>query len=289
MRGLDARNGAIFMTIISSLMLGSSYVVIKLGVGAYDPFYLSAAAMLVGTIVCLIYMAWRGTLVRTMVKSWEFWAASLLNTSVVGCQYIGLTLTTASTGGLIIGTNVLFVAILSFFVLKEGLSPKRVMGLALGFIGLITITTKWDLGTLSGNEMVGDLFMLASAISIALVVILSPRALKKLSYDQWTLSLHMFLPITLLIIGSFIPDQGGFGPNALPIILFIGLVCTTVPTLLWTKALPKIGVVTSSSVLMLESTFAVVLSLLILREPLDAFIIVGALLTFIAIYFVADE
>lgn len=289
MIGLDARNGAIGMTVISSLMLGSSYVVIKLGVGAYDPFYLSAAAMLVGTIVCLVYMTWRGTLVRSMTKSWEFWAASLLNTSVVGCQYIGLTLTTASAGGLIIGSNVLFVALLSFFILKEGLSTKRILGLALGFIGLITITTKWDIGIMSGNEMIGDLFMLASAISIALVVILSPRALKKLTYDQWTLSLHMFLPITLLTIGMFIPDQGGLGQNALPTILFLGLVCTAVPTLLWIKALPAIGVVTSATVLLLESTFAVVLSVFILKETLDAFVVVGALLTFIAIYFVADE
>jgi drug/metabolite transporter (DMT)-like permease len=118
---------------------------------------------------------------------------------------------------------------------------------------------------------------------------LTPRALKSLSFDQWTLSLHMLLPFTLLIIGLFVPDQGDIGGNAIFLILYIGLVCSTVPTMLWTKALPKIGVVTSATVLMLESTFAVILSVVLLGEVLDSFVVVGALLTFGAIFLVADN
>jgi drug/metabolite transporter (DMT)-like permease len=289
MNGNAERNGAIGITIISSLMLGSSYVAIKLGVGAYDPFYLSAAAMAVGVAACLVFMAWKGTLVRSMTKHRLFWLGSLLNTGVVGCQYIGLTLTTASSGGLIIGSNVLFVTIMSVVILHEGLKPKRMFGLALGFVGLITITTKWDLGTVSGNVFIGDLFMLFSAVCIAIIVILTPRALRGLTFDQWTLSLHMFLPFTLLFIGLFVVDQGSIGPNALAIFLFIGLVCTTVPTLMWTKALPKIGVVTSATVLMLESTFSVLLSVVVLNEALDAFVVTGAIMTFVAIFLVADD
>jgi len=289
MNGDKERNGAIGITIISSLMLGSSYVAIKLGVGAYDPFYLSAAAMAMGVLACLIYMAWKGTLVRSMTNHKIFWIGSFLNTGVVACQYIGLTLTTASSGGLIIGSNVLFVTIMSIFILHEPLRMKRAVGLVLGFLGLITITTKWDLGTVTGDVFVGDLFMLLSAICIAIIVILTPRAMKGLSFDQWTLSLHMFLPFTLLFVGLFVADQGSIGENALPLFLYIGLVCTTVPTMLWTKALPKIGVVTSATVLMLESTFSVLLSVVILNEALDAFVVVGALMTFAAIFLVADD
>lgn len=289
MNGNEERNGAIGITIISSLMLGSSYVAIKLGVGAYDPFYLSAVAMAFGVAACLIYMAWKGTLVRSMAQHRLFWLGSFLNTGVVGCQYIGLTLTTASAGGLIIGSNVLFVTIMSVFVLREGLSKKRMAGLALGFVGLITITTKWDIGTVSGDIFIGDLFMLCSAICIALIVILTPKALRDLTFDQWTLSLHMFLPFTLFFIGLFFVDQGSIGTNAIPVFLYIGLVCTTVPTLLWTKALPKIGVVTSATVLMLESTFSVLLSVVVLNEALDAFVVGGAIMTFVAIFLVADD
>ncbi|OPY32622.1 MAG: EamA-like transporter family protein [Methanomassiliicoccales archaeon PtaU1.Bin124] len=288
MNRMDDRDKAVGITMISSLMLGSSYVAIKMGVGAFDPFYLSAAAMVFGVLACFVYMAYNGTLVRSIFKMRMFWFGSLLNTCLVSCQYIGLTMTTASAGGLIIGTNVLFVAIFSHFLFKEGISRKRLIGLALGFLGLVTITTKWDVEVLSHGQLVGDLFMLGSALCIALVVIFTPRALKQMKYEQWTLGLHILLPFTLLGVGLMIPDQGGIGMNAIPLILYIGLVCTTIPTIMWTGALPKIGMVTSATVLMLESTFSVVLSVFLLGESLDAFIVVGALMTFAAIFLVAD-
>jgi drug/metabolite transporter (DMT)-like permease len=284
----DSRDGAVGMTIISSLMLGSSYVFIKMGVSDYDPYMLGAMAMTVGTAACLVFMIYRGTLTKDMFRHWQFWAAPVLNTGVVGFQYAGLTLTTASAGGLIIGSNVLFVAILSFIFFKERLSRNRVLGLVIGFIGLITITTKWDASSFEGGELVGGVFMLLSAFCIALVMVVSKSAMEKLSFDQWTLALHMFLPFSLFGLSLLMADSNGLPGDALPLIVLIGLVCTTIPTLLWTKAIPKIGAITSSTVLMLESSFAVILSVVLLEEMLDAFVVVGALMTFAAIYFVAN-
>ncbi|MCE5296361.1 MAG: DMT family transporter, partial [Euryarchaeota archaeon] len=223
-----------------------------------------------------------------MFRHWQFWIAPILNTGVVGFQYAGLTMTTASAAGLIIGSNVLFVAILSFVVFKERLSRMRTFGLFLGFAGLITITTKWDASSLQGGEIIGGALMLLSAFFIALVMIVSNSAMEKLTYDQWTLSLHMFLPFSLFGLSMIMEDPQGLPGDALPIIVFIGLVCTTIPTLLWTKAIPKIGAITSSTILMLESSFAVILSVILLEESLDAYVVIGALLTFVAIYFVAN-
>jgi drug/metabolite transporter (DMT)-like permease len=59
-----------------------------------------------------------------------------------------------------------------------------------------------------------------------------------------------------------------------------------VPTLLWVGALRSISIVTSSTIILSESAFAVLLSILILHEPLDVFIVLGAALVFAAIYLV---
>ena len=225
----------------------------------------------------------------SMFHRWEFWVAPILNTGVVASQYIGLTMTTAAVAGLIVGSNVIFVAIFSRIVFKERLGRNRTIGLMIGFLGLITLTTKWDLSTLHGDQLVGDLLVLMSAVFISLVVIMSRVALKHLEYDQWSLSLHMFLPFTLLALALTVGNVSNYNGGALPLILYIGVMCSTVPTMLWVKALKHISVVTSATVLMLESTFAVLLSWLVLGELIDQFVIIGAFLTFVAIIFVAKQ
>ena len=282
-------SAALLITIVSSAMLGSSYVAAKVGVGSVDPFLFGAIAMGVGTLVILAFMAWKGSLQLSMFRRWEFWTAPILNTGVVASQYIGLTMTTAAVAGLIVGSNVIFVAIFSRLAFGEKLGMNRSIGLLIGFLGLITLTTKWDLATLNGDQLVGDLLVLVSAVFIGLVVVMSRVALKKMEYDQWSLSLHMFLPLTLLLMAVMVGNVSNFDGDAIPLMIYIGVMCSTVPTMLWVKALKHISVVTSATVLMLESTFAVVLSWLVLGEQIDQFVIVGALLTFVAIIFVAKQ
>jgi drug/metabolite transporter (DMT)-like permease len=282
-------SAALLMTIMSSAMLGSSYVAAKVGVGSVDPFLFGAVAMGVGTLVILAFMAWRGSLKISMFKHWEFWTAPILNTGVVASQYIGLTMTTAAVAGLIVGSNVIFVAIFSRLAFGDRLGRNRTIGLIIGFLGLITLTTKWDLNALNGDQLVGDLLILISAVFIGLVVIMSRVALKHMEYDQWSLSLHMFLPFTLLLLALTVGNVSNYNGDALPLMVYIGVMCSTVPTMLWVKALKHISVVTSATVLMLESTFAVFLSWMVLGEQIDQFVIVGALLTFVAIIFVAKQ
>jgi drug/metabolite transporter (DMT)-like permease len=56
--------------------------------------------------------------------------------------------------------------------------------------------------------------------------------------------------------------------------------------MLWMRALDWISVVTSSTITLSESTFAVILSIVFLSETVDIFVIVGAALVFVAIYMV---
>jgi drug/metabolite transporter (DMT)-like permease len=288
MRDQDGREAAIGLTILSALLLGSQYVVIKMGVEGQNPLYLGACIMTVGVLVVVAYMAWRRSLSWKFFHHWEFWAGAAANLAVVAFLLVGLTLTTASVSGLIVGSNALFVALFSFVIFREGLSPKRVLGLIIGFVGLVTITTHWDLATLESGQLLGDLLVLVASISVAVVVILSRGALKKMSYDQWSFGLHFLLPPALLVLGLVLFGDEGLSSDVWPTVLFVGALCTTLPTLMWTFAFPKLGAVTSATILMLESVFAVLLGVIILGEPLDAYVVVGALMTFSAIFLVAN-
>ncbi len=279
----DRRTGAVLTTLLSSLMLGTSYVAVKMTVGDVNPFLLGAATMAVGSAVLLAYMLFKGMLDPAMLRRWEFWAGPIINTGVVAPSYVGLTMTTASAAGLIIGTNVVFVALFSRLLFNEQLGKRRLFGLAVALLGLITLTTRWDLSILDASQMTGNLLVLISAVCIGVSVVTSRIALRSLSPEQWSLSLHLLLPPALLALYFIVPMDGGLSSANLPAALFIGIVCTTVPTVLWTSALKHISVVTSATILMVESAFAVFLSWIFLGEVIDAYVVTGAVMIFAAI------
>jgi drug/metabolite transporter (DMT)-like permease len=277
----------VLSTLLASLMFGTSYVAVKLAVGVANPLLLGAGVTAVGSLLLLPAMWWRGTLTRALLRRWEFWTGSLVNTWVVSTSYIGMTMTTASAAGLIIGTNVLFVVLLSRLFFKERLGWKRGLGVALAITGLVTLTTRWDLLVLESDQMVGNLLLLLSAAGIGGLVVLSRVTLRNLEPDQWSLGMHALLPLTLLALVPIIPMEGGLEVSVLPAMLFIGAVCTTMPTVLWTGALRHISVVTSATVLMLESAFAVLLGWALLGEHLDPLAGTGAVLILVAILILA--
>lgn len=285
----DDATRAILLTLLSSLMLGSGYVAAKIGLQGGEPFAFGACAMAVGVAILLVYMWRKHFLTTAMLRRWEFWVAPILNTVVVGTQYMGLSMTAASMGGLIIGMNVLFVALFSWIAFGEGLSAQRKLGIVLGLIGLVTLTTKWDIDNLSGQALVGDALLLISSCTVAIVVVLSRPALQHLHYTQWTLGLHGLLPISLGMLAILTTGAFTLGANAVPAFLWVGVICSTIPTLLWTGALRHISIITSATIIMAEAAFSVLLSWLVLGEPMDIFVIAGALLIFSAIYFVAKE
>lgn len=283
----DQRTGAVLTTLLSSLMLGTSYVAVKMTVGSVNPFLLGAATMAVGSALLLAYMLLRGMLDPAMLRRWEFWVAPVINLGVVAPSYVGLTLTTASAAGLIIGTNVVFVALFSRILFGERLGRRRLLGLAIALVGLITLTTRWDLSLLDGSRMTGNLLVLISAVCIGVSVVTSRIALRNMTAEQWSLGLHLFLSPALLALFFLVPMDGGLSPGNLPAALFIGIVCTTVPTVLWTSALKHISVVTSATVLMVESAFAVFLSWIFLGEMIDIYVVTGAVMIFAAILLMA--
>jgi DME family drug/metabolite transporter len=273
------------MTLLATFMLGSQYVAIKLGLGSIDPFLYGTLVVGIGGLIMLAYTVRRGTFRLGMFRDWVALAAPIITFGLLACLYVGLSMTTASSGALIIGANCIIVAPLSALLFKERLGKMRLAGLGLGLIGLFAVTTRFDLGSIEAGALLGDLLMLVASVCVALTYVLSRVALRRMTYDKLVLHLHLFVPVPLFAC-YLIAGAPPFPGSAAPFVLYVGLVCTAVPTMLWVKALGWISIVTSSTIILAESAFAVFLSVLILGEPLDAFVLAGAALIFIAIILV---
>ncbi len=283
-----ARNefNGVALTLLATLLFGSSYVVVKLGVSEIDPLLFSTVVFVIGAVLISSYTLIRGTFKLEIFRHWEAWTAPLVTFALVTMQYVGLSHTTASTGALIIGANVLLVAPMAALIFHERLGRLRVLGLLVGVLGLFILTTKLNVGGMSSDTWLGDLLLVGTSSCIALTFILSRFAMRHMGFDQWTLCIHLLTPFLLFGAWMVLGKQTNVTGDMLPIILYVGLLCTVLPTMLWMRALEWISVVTSSTITLSESTFAVILSIVFLNESIDIFVIVGAALVFSAIYMV---
>ncbi|MDD1769470.1 MAG: DMT family transporter [Methanomassiliicoccales archaeon] len=283
--GLGER-GSIAITLLAALMLGSGYVVIKSGLGGIDPFLFSAVTVGIGGLIALGYTLSRGTFTWRIFTYWEAWAGMTVTFALLASQYVGLSMTKASIGGLIVGGNVIVVALLSAFLFREHLTRGKVAALAMGLVGLFIITTKLDVGGLTEEQLIGDMLLVITSVCVALTIVLSKLALRRMTFDQFVLSLHLFTPLPLLAVYALFGHPTQIQAVDLQYILYIGIVCTAVPTLLYVKALESISPVMSSAMTLTESTFAAVLGILVLNDQLDIFVVVGAALVFLSILLV---
>ncbi|MFE1242784.1 DMT family transporter [Fictibacillus sp. NPDC058756] len=222
--------------------------------------------------------------VRWLTKK-EFWyvfVASIFN--VVAHHYylsIGLTGTTATNGGLIMGMSPLLTTILAILFIGTPLTPLRGIGLLLGFTGVAFIV-------LEGSEVTGisfgDAYILLSVLTQAVSFILIKRVAHTLDPRLMTGYMMVIGSLFLIVIGLFEEPEGFAGVAAnstvsLWLIYFASAcIATAVGHMFYNEAIGKIGASEASIFINLNPFFALVGASLFLNEKIGFQHILGFLL-----------
>lgn len=275
---------ALLLSLAASLLFGSQYVMIKDGIGGASPFLFGALTMGIGGTLALLLVLRKKRLDLSIFRHWEVWAGTASTTCLIAFQYVGLTLAPASVGGLIVGSNVIFVAPLSALIFKERIGRRRTIGVIIGLLGLFTITTNWDLSSLGSSQFTGYLLLLGASFSIASSYPLTKLAVRHMDNVEWVMSFHLLTVAPLAALMLITGGPGDLHSMSVPALLYVGLLCTSVPTILWATGLRSLSLTTSATVLLSESAFAVILGALVMNEPLGSLTLVGAALVFAAIF-----
>ncbi|ANC78912.1 hypothetical protein ABE65_019745 [Fictibacillus phosphorivorans] len=213
--------------------------------------------------------------VRWLTKK-EFWyvfLASIFN--VVAHHYflsIGLTETTATNGGLIMGMSPLLTTILAISFLGTPLTLLKSIGLLLGFSGVAFIV-------LEGNSQVagisfGDGYILLSVLTQAVSFILIKRVAHTLDPRLMTGYMMVMGSLFLIVIGLIEEPQGFAGvvensTVSLWLIYFASAcIATAVGHMLYNEAIGKIGASEASIFINLNPFFALVGAYLFLDEQI---------------------
>lgn len=159
--------------LLVTLIWGSTFVLVQNAIASLEPFSFNGLRFLIAAvilIVCLLIFD------RKQLKQMN--KKLILSGVIIGfwlflgyaTQTIGLLYTTSSKAGFITGLNVVFVPLISMFLMKQYPSRNAVLGVLVATIGLFLLTMT-DVTSLNK----GDGIVFLCAISFALQIILTGK------------------------------------------------------------------------------------------------------------------
>ncbi len=194
--------------------------------------------------------------------------------------FVTISITTLSVAAILLYTAPFFVMALSAVLFHEKITAQKVKGLVLALAGCICTT-----GIFSGSiyvTVLGILTGVASGFCYALYSIFGKFALKK--YTSETVTLYTFLMASVAMVPLSHPvDMFSLAVRDFSLtgaILLLGLVCTLLPFLLYTRGLSRMDSGKASVLAFAEPLTATLMGVVAFGEVPDGFGWLGVILLF---------
>jgi drug/metabolite transporter (DMT)-like permease len=262
------------------LMLGATFFwaighpVGKIIVREVHPFALGSVTLMTGFFCLLLYCAVTGRFegVRRMkrddvVRSLSIGIAGFFCYQIL--TFSALKRIPASMNAILVATNVIFIMIFAGLFLKERIGIMKVLAILLAGAGVVFVVFNAGLGLNGRVDLIGCSFSIGAAIMFSLYSVLGKGVLEK--NDPVTvvtlalLSGGVLLSLLALITGSARTLVSASGETwLLMILLGVGMIGISYP--LWFFCLKRLPASQVSVYIYTTPVFAVLLSLLILKE-----------------------
>jgi drug/metabolite transporter (DMT)-like permease len=213
-----------------------------------------------------------------------------------GFEYAGLTLSTASDTALLIATESLFTALLSWIVLRERATRAGVAALVIGLAGVYLIVERGLAPNLGGpggaGRIVGDLLVVLSLLFEAGYTITGKSVLSRLPPLLITAvsiagGLLFWLPASAVVVAR----QGWptLTPPVVLGVLYLALIVTVAGYWMWFRALSVVPASLAAPFLFIQPLLGAALAVWLLHEALTWATLVGAALIVASLLLVAGE
>jgi drug/metabolite transporter (DMT)-like permease len=266
-----------FLMLIVSFFWAIGHPFGRIIVSKVHPFQLGTVTLSTGFIGLLIFLTVSGRIKKiSELSSRELFVSLGLGIFGFFCYQIltfsALARIPASMNAVLVSTNVVFIALLAALILKERILPIRIAGIAIALLGVILVTfnTGFTLGKDGGGiNLLGCAFSLLAALSFSIYSVIGKKILT--SNDPLVVAvLALFSGAVLLNI--FTASTVGYadifkaGWPTFLLMVFLGLTMIGIAYPLWFTCLKRLPASHASIYIYLTPVFAVILSLIILRE-----------------------
>lgn len=285
----NRQNGAAGLAVIAAgCMWGSMGLWVRRfsGEGLGSMQILALRAVTAAAALGVFLPIYNRELLRVRLRDlWCFFGTGVCSLLFFGyCYNRTILLTSLSVAAILLYTAPVMVTVMSYFLFKEEMTPRKIGALLLAFAGCVLVT-----GVLEGTHAVslsGILTGLGSGFGYALYSIFSRYALKK-GYHPLTVTFYTFvftfadaLPFTdWLPILEFAAGQAG---NLIYSAAY-GIVTTALPYILYTLGMRYVETGRASIMATVEPVVATLIGVFVLREKMTAMNAAGILLVLAAL------
>jgi drug/metabolite transporter (DMT)-like permease len=284
------KSKAVFYTILAGALWGTSFPIIKIGLAYTDPFAFLFWRFLVSSVSLVVVMLLLRKLEFKMADTRLLVFLGIANAAGYLLQYVGMNYTTAAKAALFINLSAMWVALLSPKLLGERFSRTKILGVLVGLVGIVFVSTNLDFQSLMGGQIIGDVMLVVSGVVWAIFMVYNKRLLIS-STSATFQSMTWVLVFTMISIlpFSFLAGNRFFALSwsAWLAVFYTAIVCWVIPYYLWLEGLKHLSASTSTVLLLSEIVVAVALSILVLKEPITVFSTIGAFFIVIAIALVS--
>lgn len=233
MAGLN-RGWILYAKLVATVIAwGGSFIATKLAVREAAPLTVVWLRFALGLLVLGALLAARRQMTLAPPRELAYFAllGFLGITLHQWLQSNGLLTAQASTSAWIMATTPIFIALLGWLVLQEGLRLIQVAGIALATIGVLLVVSRGDLAALTAGraEAAGDLLILASAPNWAVFSVLSRRGLRRFPAALllfYAMALGWLFTTGLFLAGPGLADASRLSATGWLAVLFLGPLCS---------------------------------------------------------------
>jgi drug/metabolite transporter (DMT)-like permease len=287
---MNSKSYAISATVLASLIWGTSFPVIKIGLSYVDSYSFAFFRLLIASTAVLAVAIPLKRFKPALFKNKIIWFLGISNALGFVLQYVGMNYTTASKTVLLVDSDVVIVAILSWLVFKEKFSNKMKAAVGMGFVGAALLASGGSLSELAGGELLGDILVFLAGVAWAFFMVWNKSLLTK-GVDA-VATIACVMPVTAVFLFPSMLVLGTTTISTMPVlgwgaVVFTGVFCSATAYFLWMLGLKAMTVTTSAIILLLEVLFALILSFTFLGETFTIIGIIGAFLILVSILLVS--
>lgn len=264
------------------IIWGTNFIFMKWAAALITPGQIVLLRVLFGFAPIFGYALVRRALHwRDLRHAHHFLVMSLLATVLYYYAFAaGTSLLLSSVAGMLSGGIPLFSFVIALiFLREESLNARAVLGVVLGFAGVLLIARPWA-SDVSQVSVTGVAYMVAGALSLGSSFVYARKYLSPLGISPVALTTYQ-MGIALLVL-LLVTDPHGAGRvftdtrAATGLILGLGLTGTGIAYILYYFLVNKVGAVAAAGVTYIPPVVALLIGVLLAGEPVDALDIAAA-------------
>jgi len=284
---------SIFLVFLAAILGGGNSTFTKISVAEIPPLFFTLFRFIFAFLILLPLVIKSKSFCFDKFKKIFF--VSLLATANVTLFVFGAKRTTAITAQMLYAAVPLIAGIFSFSLLKEKLGLKKILGIIIGFIGVVLIILLPILGqnNIFNGDLIGNLIIFMSVSLFSLYSVLSKRFQNKFTPLEITM---VFILTTILVQALLIPFSlpqdnvwlANLSVKALLAVAYVGVIGTGIYYLIYQFAIKHSTPIIASMTFYLQPISAFLWAAILLGEKLTIGFVLGAILAFIGVILVTN-